>query len=481
MEKTCLFYDIETTGLNKAFDQIIQFAAIRTDPEMNELERHEIFIRLNPDTVPTPQAMVTHQIPLEQIQQGISEFEAIEKIHALVNQPGTTSLGYNTLGYDDEFLRFSFFRNLLPPYSHQYANNCGRMDIYPAAIMFYLFKPEVMKWPTVNGKVSLKLENLNQENNLAQGEAHNAMVDVEATLALARRFHEEREMCNYILGYFDKEIDHQRIGKLTAAFNIAHHSFKQGIMVQGSFGADNMFQSVVLCLGRHNHYKNQTLWLRLDHIDFEEIANDELIKKTWVCNKKPGEPGLLLPTVKRFMIHINEQRQALVDKNLAWIQSHLTQFQQIIDHHRDYTHPKISNVDPDASLYQIGFLLPHETQLCQKFHQVDLEQKVQMLDQFHNPTLREQAIRIIGRSNRDLLKKSHLYEFENYITQINSTDEKQIPIDYRGERRLTPKKALAEISHMLEEGNYSEHQQTLLSELEDHIAMQFANAAEPAM
>ncbi len=30
MTSSYLFYDIETTGLNKAFDQVLEFAAIRT-------------------------------------------------------------------------------------------------------------------------------------------------------------------------------------------------------------------------------------------------------------------------------------------------------------------------------------------------------------------------------------------------------------------------------------------------------------------
>ena len=42
MTNSYLFYDIETTGLNKAFDQVLQFAAIRTDPELNEIDRHAV-------------------------------------------------------------------------------------------------------------------------------------------------------------------------------------------------------------------------------------------------------------------------------------------------------------------------------------------------------------------------------------------------------------------------------------------------------
>lgn len=104
--KSYLFYDIETTGLNKSFDQVLQFAAIRTDERLMEKERHIIHVRLRPDVIPSPYALITHRIPFSDLLKGESEYDAVFRIHALLNTPGTVSLGYNTLGFDDEFLRF---------------------------------------------------------------------------------------------------------------------------------------------------------------------------------------------------------------------------------------------------------------------------------------------------------------------------------------------------------------------------------------
>ena len=117
MTSSYLFYDIETTGLNKAFDQVLSFAAIRTDPGLNAIERHTITVKLRPDVIPSPGAILTNRIPVSDLSKGLCEFEATEQIHQLMNQAGTISLGYNTLGFDDEFLRFSFHRNLMPPYT----------------------------------------------------------------------------------------------------------------------------------------------------------------------------------------------------------------------------------------------------------------------------------------------------------------------------------------------------------------------------
>src|SRR6185312_11976262 len=106
MQKTYLFYDLETSGLNKCFDQVLQFAAIRTTLDLKEIERYQLSIKLNPDVIPSPSALITHRIPIKDLLKGSCEFEAIAQIHSWMNTPGTISLGYNTLNFDDEFLRF---------------------------------------------------------------------------------------------------------------------------------------------------------------------------------------------------------------------------------------------------------------------------------------------------------------------------------------------------------------------------------------
>jgi exodeoxyribonuclease-1 len=48
------FYDFETTGTSAAFDQPLQFAAILTDDEFNQIERVDIRCRLSPHILPAP-------------------------------------------------------------------------------------------------------------------------------------------------------------------------------------------------------------------------------------------------------------------------------------------------------------------------------------------------------------------------------------------------------------------------------------------
>jgi exonuclease I len=53
-----VFYDTETTGTDTVFDQILQFAAIRTDENLREVERFEVRCRLLPHVVPAAGALI---------------------------------------------------------------------------------------------------------------------------------------------------------------------------------------------------------------------------------------------------------------------------------------------------------------------------------------------------------------------------------------------------------------------------------------
>ena len=78
-----LFYDLETTGLCESFDQIVRFAAIRTDENLQEINRYEIDIKLRPDVVPSPEALVVTGLSISDIQLGLCEYDALMEIHKL--------------------------------------------------------------------------------------------------------------------------------------------------------------------------------------------------------------------------------------------------------------------------------------------------------------------------------------------------------------------------------------------------------------
>ncbi|MDF2940105.1 MAG: exodeoxyribonuclease [Gammaproteobacteria bacterium] len=462
--KTLLFYDIESTGLSKCFDQVLQFAAIRTDLELNEIERHEILVKLNPDVIPSAYATITHHVSIADTQQGISELEAMKKIHSLLNAPGTISLGYNTLTFDDEFLRFSFYRNLFNPYSHQFANECRRMDLYPMAIMYHLFKPEVLNWPQLNGQVSLKLDQLSPANNLAQGPAHTAIVDVEATVELARRFKQDEKMWSYLCGYFDKATDQSREKKLLPAWQSSNAPLL-GLMFYGKFGTQSYYHAPVLALGQHQHYRNQNLWLRLDRPELVQITENSIKEHSWVLDKKYGEPGFILPMQEPYSQYLSQDRKDIVEQNLAFLQSRPDILDKIMTYHRNYTHPVHPETDIDAALYQNGFLTDADTKLCQRFHALDKVEKIKLLPNL-SPRIQEMAIRALGRHCYQDLPEAYQKQFDAHLSKIFSHDESLILSDYTQKKRYSLAQLLADIHALRQRTDLSSKQLALLDELQ---------------
>ena len=462
-QSTYLFYDIETTGLDKAFDQVLQFAAIRTDSELNEIARYQFYVKLSVDIIPSPYATVTHRISLAKTQSGLTELEAIQKIHDLMNQPATISCGYNTLGFDDEFLRFSFYRHLLPAYTHQYLNHCGRMDLYPITVMYYLYDNTIIKWPDSQGKPSMKLADINAVNQFFAGSAHDAMVDVEVTLALARCLMKKRRIWDYTVGYFNKNKDRYRLGELVN---------NQCVLIDGKFGADLFYQWPVVYLGEHNIYKNQRIFLRLDV--------EEMGKGTWVFRKKLGELGLLLPMAGRYVERLNAERLSLVEQNLKWLQDNPVEFKKIEHYHRSYIYPVIDDLDVDAALYAGGFLSSDEEQLCQQFHRVGSHEKAKMIDLFNNGNLRARAIRLMGRYYPDYLPEKFQAVFDGYLSQIGC-DGKTSIINYKGEKKLTAQEGLNKINELRRQEDFvlDAEQQKLLSELENYCQIRLHGIVIP--
>ena len=467
-----LFYDLETTGLNKAFDQVLQFAAIRTDTVLNEIERHNIIIKLRPDIIPTPQATITHRISIADSMQGSCEFEAMIKIHRLMNQPGTISIGYNSLRFDDEFLRFCFHRNLLPPYTHQYKNGCRRSDLLPIAIMYHLYKPEILLWPKINDKPSLKLEKINEVNKLTTGQAHDAMVDVKITLELARKLRKEVKMWKYLDGYFDKTEDNRRIEKIPVSFHSIACSNRIGLMINKEFGAENKYQALVLFIGNSISYKNQTLWLRLDQIELQDINIDNIATKSYVIRKKYGEPGIVLPFIEHYNF-LTAKILAIVEKNKEWLQSHSTLFHEIIKYHQEFKYPKIPDLGCDVALYQNGFLSAQEQELCRQFHKTDLAGKIDIVSQFESIDMRKQASRLLCRNYPANLPLMLTRDFAEYMRLVNPNNPEDALQDYKNDKRTTPKSALIQIDKLLKEEKLDKQQIELLEELEKYVKTNF--------
>lgn len=189
-EETFFWYDLETFGLDPRYDRIAQFAGLRTTMDLEPVgEPTVLYCRLSDDYLPDPLAgLITSITPQEVEKKGLSEAEFIDRINALFSVPGTCTAGYNSLKFDDEFIRHTLYRNFHDPYVREYKNGNSRWDIIDLARAAHDLRPEGIVWPrsAESGRPSFKLADLMQANNLANPSAHDALNDVMATIAIAR-------------------------------------------------------------------------------------------------------------------------------------------------------------------------------------------------------------------------------------------------------------------------------------------------------
>jgi exodeoxyribonuclease-1 len=186
---TYFFYDVETSGISPKQDRIIQFAGQRTNAELQLLgDPINSLIKLSKDILPDPEAVLINGItPQMTIAEGLTEAEFLRLFTEKVVAPDTVYLGFNSIHFDDEFMRFLHYRNFYSAYDWQQADGCSRWDLLDVTRMTRALRPEGIEWPIDStGQPSNRLELLASANKLEHINAHDALSDVKVTIALAQ-------------------------------------------------------------------------------------------------------------------------------------------------------------------------------------------------------------------------------------------------------------------------------------------------------
>lgn len=187
-QESFYWYDIETTGRSPRHDRIIQLASQRTDEELRPIgEPYTRLVRVPPEVLLKPEAMLITKLGPKVLEtEGIEEWKLLHDLSDHFAQPQTCIVGYNNISFDDEFLRFSMYRNLRPPYEHEWKSGNSRLDMMSVLQLTCALRPEGMQWPIKDGEPSYTLSDLAEANDLDTSNAHDAHADVEMTLGLAR-------------------------------------------------------------------------------------------------------------------------------------------------------------------------------------------------------------------------------------------------------------------------------------------------------
>ncbi|WP_043529201.1 exodeoxyribonuclease I [Litchfieldella xinjiangensis] len=423
-----LWHDYETFGADPRRDRPSQFAAIRTDADFNEIgEPVTLYCRPADDYLPHPQAcLITGITPQQARRRGVPEAEFADRINALMSEPGTCSLGYNTLRFDDEISRHLFYRNFLDPYAREWQNGNSRWDLIDAVRAFHALRPEGIEWPRrEDGAPSFKLEHLTAANGIEHTGAHDALADVRATIALARLLRSRNaKLFDFLLRLRSKR-------EVAQLLDIPAR--KPMLHVSRRYPASRGCSALVVPLAEHPSNPNGVIVYDLseDPAPLFTLSAEAIRERVFVGADELAEGETRIPLK---VIHINKSPVVLplsvvtegvasrIGLDRAACERHWKALCANPDAARKAAQvfaqaPADGTQDPDLMLYSGGFFSPADRKEMQRVRSTDPWDLVGMSFAFQDPRLEEMLFRFRARSYPDTLEGEELAQWESYRWQ----------------------------------------------------------------
>lgn len=437
MNQTLYWYDYETFGLNPKSDRPAQFAGIRTNLELEEIgEPINIYCKPSPDALPSPQSCLITKITPQFCQaNGILEHEFASIIFRQLSEPGTISVGYNNIKFDDEFNRFLFWRNLFDCYAHTWKDECSRWDLTKLVQALYALRPDAIIWPcNDNGVVSTRLEDLCKANNIYHESAHDALSDVRATIALARLIKKvEPSLFDYCLKLRNKTfVLSQFLSRSNKKPEFRPINQRSPILhVSSMFGATRGFLGIVYPLSVHPMNSNEIIvWdLQYDPSILVGLNADHIKARLFTRNEDlpNGIKRLPITTIainqSPFVIYdrsvLTEERASQLGIDLEQIAKHVEQAKKLqldISLWQKVYNGNHEIPDVDDHLYK-GFISNSDRALLERARQMNGYDLSRHSWSFNDPRLNELVFRYRARN------------FPDFLTQEESEKWKMVCIE----------------------------------------------------
>jgi exodeoxyribonuclease-1 len=292
MAKTFFFYDLETSGLNPRDDRIMQFAGIRTDMDLQPVgEPYNILVKLNDDTLPTPEALMVTGITPQQTQaDGYTEAEFAKLLIEEIFTPDTIATGFNSIRFDDEFVRHLLWRNFYDPYEWSWKDGRSRWDLLDVTRMTRALRPEGIEWPFIDGKAVNKLELITKLNGIDHFKAHDALSDVEALIAVTGLIKDRQpQLYEYLLKMRDKN-------ELKKVINLDDK--QPFVYVSGRYDAEFNKATVAFPLTSGKNGNIVVYDLRYDPTPFISMSSADLKQKMYATWEERQADGFMKIPVK---------------------------------------------------------------------------------------------------------------------------------------------------------------------------------------
>ena len=411
------WYDLETSGIDPRCDRIMQFAGQRTDLNLNPIaDPDEFYGQLPADCLADPQAcLITGITPQYVAEHGLVEAELSREIQRIFNQPQSCVVGFNSISFDDEFIRYLFYRNLTDPYAREWQNGNSRWDLLNLVRATHALRPDGIKWPQQDQRVSMRLELLSAANGLAHEHAHDALSDVYASIEMAKLIRsKQRRLFDYYFSLRAKS-------KVLALIDLKKHQPLVHTAVY--YGEANGYTSLVMPIARSQHNANAIICYDLakDPDELISVSADELRARRF----NEGFFALSQIAVNRCPmlapVSVLDQRSAArLGLDLPQCRRHYdrllqtpelsTKVQSLFD---GFDEDEIED-DCDLMLYSGGFFSDHDKKLMQACLQAPIESIAAQQWEFEDSRLDEMLFRYRARNFPDTLSADERDVFAEY-------------------------------------------------------------------
>ena len=429
--KTFFFYDLETSGLKPRVDRVMQFAGQRTDMELNPMgEPVNILVKMTDDALPSPGAiMVTKITPQQTLADGVSEAEFCRYVTDEIFVPGTIAVGYNTVRFDDEFMRATLWRNFYDAYEWEWKDDRSRWDMLDVVRLTRALRPEGINWPfTEDGRATNRLELLTKMNGLSHEHAHDALSDVFATIAVAKMIREKQPK---LFDYLFKMRNKNEVKKL-----VNLDDKQPFVYASGRYSSDFNKTTVAFPItsGRNGNVLVYDLRYNLDELLGRVTAPEGdpkmFAKQNFGEGEGPAGPARgFFPIVKELCFNkcpavapisvLDDDGwgkigldKMTVEKNLEILLKHpefAEKMREEIEGRPEF--PKA--VEPEAALYD-GFLNESDRVKVAAVRNAEPNKLADFHPEFHDERLAPLLLHYKGRNYPETLSESEAVEYETY-------------------------------------------------------------------
>ena len=449
-----IFYDTETTGIQRDFSQILQCGSVLTDNAFNSLGEQDIGCAPLPWIIPNPRAMLTNK-KTNLFNSNVSHYEMILDLQRqwkqwTLDNPGIF-ISYNGHAFDEELVRRQFFWNLLEPYTTN-TNGNGRLDLMLMMHNIVCFFPEAINIPLFEDgpKISLKLEDIARANNISADSAHDAIADCNLMIDVTKKINA------VVPDVFNSFLN---ISTKPGVMNLLN---TDGFLALGEVFRRQMFRYPVVFCGSDPSRPNEIVFFDLGFDDPEEILELELSEIFKLINSG-GRSGPL----KKYKINKTIpicHSDLLSDRTLFDVNfDELNRRAQLVKNHKDFQ-TKVSQAMSDrmmsfpesdyieGTIYSGGFPSNKDKDLMQQFHMSDDPlHLIKISRNFEDERLRLFAERIICYQYASDIPEDISKRYQDLIHERNGTDGAWGSIG----------KALSQIDKLMDERTDDESQEIL--------------------